>query len=213
MSDTGSGTVSTKPPTWSLELLFVVLSLTAQAMMTVELFEAGTVPGKLVSIVGIVLTGLGYTVARAKAAKSVLPTALFVGLFALFFVAQAGCTTGQRAGAGRIAGDLVDCMTPSAKDATGQLLPVFADALRNATADDGSIDKARITSVGKSIIAPTLQCAFVSALAEYGRQRTKDPNAPQSAEVSPNHAELAAALEELRAEWGGPRFKLEGGTL
>jgi hypothetical protein len=212
MTTDGTGTTSTKPPTLSLEFAMTALALIAQGLMTVELFEPASIAGKLVGVLGIVLTGLGYTVARAKAAKAVLPTSIYIAMLVLFVVSIAGsCTTGQRAAAGRVTGDSIDCLTPAAKEATGQLLPVFADAIRNATSPDGAVDKDRIKSVGLSLIAPTLRCAFVSAVAEAKRPRSSDPNALQSAELVPDRAQLSAAFEDLRAECGGPTFVLESG--
>lgn len=209
MSDNteGTGTVSTKPPAFTVELLFTVLALLAQGFMTVELFAPDSVAGKLVSVFGIVLTGLGYSVARARAVKSVLPTAILVLLVAALL---ASCTSGQRAGAGRVAGGFIDCMTPTAKEATGELLPAFADIIRNATSPDGSVDTERIENIGKGLIAPATQCAFTTAIKEAIRPRASDPNAPQSSELAPNAALLAHSYERVRASWGGPTFRLEG---
>lgn len=211
MTTEGTGTASTKPPAFSLELAFTALALIAQGFMTVELFAPDTVAGKLVSVLGIVLTGLGYTVATRARTKSVLPTALLV-LF-VFAVVSMSCTANQRAAAGRVAGDVVDCMTPAAKDAIGAFGPAMADVVRNATSSDGKVDWNPVKAVASPLKTPAQRCVLAAVIAEALRPSKPRADEPQSSPLQWDPASLAQGFEEVRAEWGGSSFKLESGTL
>jgi hypothetical protein len=207
MTTEGTGTASTKPTAWNLELLFVVLALTAQATMTVELFEAGTVPGKLVSIVGIVLTGLGYTVARAKAVKSVLPTAMFVGIFVLLAATLAsGCGSTAGIVTRKAAGDFYDCMKPDATKVALELAGVMDRAVRSAVNNDGTFDRSQLKDAAAPIKEPALRCAFATALNTVGR--IVGGSMAQSSPLEVSEQERAAALAEVSALYGGATFRL-----
>lgn len=130
----------------------------------------------------------------------------------LLIMMLVGCSgLGERAG--RVAAGVVDCMTPAAKTAIGEFGPAMADVLRNATGNDGKVDWAPVRSVSKSLASPAARCVLASVVAEALRPKKEDPNAPKSEGLSLDPADLRSGFDAIRAEWGGPTFKLEGGAM
>lgn len=112
---------------------------------------------------------------------------------------------------GRVAGGVIDCMAPAAKDAIGAFAPAFRDVVRNATSDDGRVDWAPVKAAASSLRSPAQRCVLAAVIAEVLRPRAKTDVQASALEADP--ASVSAGFEELRASWGGPSFALEGGTL
>jgi hypothetical protein len=170
--------------------------------------------------------GIELDVEIAMALTSPLIAAIFgqtavdvkkAGLAGLvLLVVACGSTTGQRlkAGAGRVAGDFIDCTTPAAVTTIGELGPAFANVIRNATSDDGKVDGAPVKQALGALKSPAMQCAAAAVFAEMLRPREPDPDAPQSSPLEVDPAELGAVFELLRTEhYDGARYQLEGGVL
>lgn len=124
------------------------------------------------------------------------------------------CGGGLREGSGRVAGDVVDCMTPAAQSAIGELGPAFGNVIRNATSDDGKVDWAPVKAAAAPLKSQALQCALAATMAELMRPRERDPNAPQSSPLEVDVEDLRAGWESIRIRhYGGATFKLPSGEL
>jgi hypothetical protein len=212
MSDgTTTPTQNTAPSRSTFETVLTLLAITAQALLTVELFEPGSVAGKLVAVVGMVFTGFGGSLLRRSGAK-ILPVALLVLLFGAVALSS-GCSwfksTGKRA-----AQSYVDCMQPAAIKLAIELKPTFRDLLKNATQNDGKIDWTPVRAAASSLTTPATRCAFSTVVAEAMRAVKNAASGVMSSPLDVDKADLAAGFESIRADfYGGETYKLESGTL
>ena len=82
---------------------------------------------------------------------------VLVGLTVGVLLGSLGGCTKTKGVAGRIAGDVVDCMTPAAQSAIGELGPAFGNVVRNATSDDGTVDWAQVRAAAAPLNTHALQ--------------------------------------------------------
>jgi hypothetical protein len=157
-------------------------------------------------LIGYVLGQSAVDVTKARAAASVIPLLLLVGL-----ASSHGCAGVERAG--RVAAGVIDCMTPTAKDAIGQFGPAVAELLRNATDSRGVVDWQPMRVVGRSLTTPAARCVLASVVAEALRPKAPRADAPQSSPLQWDPASLSAGFDSTRSDWGGATFALELGTL
>lgn len=148
------------------------------------------------------------------ASGGVTGVAILLGLVLSLGVSlQVGCK-GLQAGAGRVAGNVVDCMTPAARTAIGELVPVFGAAIRNATAGDGRLDREALRATAAPLTTALTRCAFSAAIAEALRPRPLSKDAPQSSALEVDAGELRTTYELIRdAYFDGATFKLATGSL
>lgn len=197
------------PPKFTIATIITLVAIVAQGLMTVELFAAHTVPGKILQVVAMVLTALGAPLV-ARAGSKVIPTALLVLLVAT--VVSSGCAgTGERLG--RVAAGTIDCLTPEASDAITTFGPALGNVVRNATSPDGRVDWTPIKDVGRSMKTPVAQCVLASVIAEALHPPKPRPDAPMSSALQWDPVSLSSGWEEMRGEWGGAKYQLASGTL
>lgn len=154
---------------------------------------------------------LEQTLEDRKAGPSVVLMLLLVAMVVspLFVACGPLKDSARHAGKG-----VVDCMKPEAKAMIGELAPTFLDVIKNATGNDGKIDRAPLRSAASSLTSELTRCAFAAAVAEVLRPKQKDPDAPQSSELGADPADVLASFDAIRAElYGGPVFQLETGPL
>lgn len=213
-AETTSAAVATtattlKPGHKTTEFALSLASIVLTACFATDVFPTGTLGAKIAIIAAITLTSIGYTVVRGN----VKAGAAMVLLFALAFApASFGC--GGRLGdaAGVASHGFVDCMKPEPQKMLGELRPVFQDVLRNATGGDGKVDRDVLRAAGMKLASDATRCAFSSVIAEVLRPHSLDPNAPQSAALEVDQAQLRAEYDAIRDDfWGGQSFKLEAG--
>jgi hypothetical protein len=151
-------------------------------------------------------------VKKAGAATTALILLLVIGVCA-GAVVSSGCATAADTGK-QAASGFVDCMKPEAKGAALELAPAFLDILENAIGNDGRIDWAPVRSVAGALTSDATRCAFTTAIALAMQPHALGAEAPQSAELAADPADVRAGFEAIRAElYGGTRFKLESGIL
>lgn len=136
---------------------------------------------------------------------------LFVALGAMLAVLSSSACGGRLGdAAGGASHGFVDCMKPEPQKMLGELRPVFQDVIRNATGGDGKVDRDALRAAGMSLASDATRCAFSSVIAEVLRPHSIDPNAPQSAALEVDQAQLRAEYDAIRDDfWGGQSFKLE----
>lgn len=185
--------------------------LSLLATLLTYLYASGLLTsGTTLAIAGIaatVLTALGYKVARV-----LIKTAGAVVLLVAISSSQIGCGR-AKASLGRVAGGVVDCLAPSAKDAIAELAPAFGAVLRDATSGSGTVDWAPVRAVAAPLKSALSRCAFASVIAEALRPSSPRADAPQSSPLQWDPVSLSAGFEELRVDWGGQQFQLSGGLL
>lgn len=178
---------------WLTKLSMVIGGLLASGLLTSESWL------RALGIACVVLSSLGYTVSR-----TMVKTAAVLALVAFGFH---GCAT-TKAAAGRVAGDVVDCMKPDAKAAIGELAPAFRDIVKNATADNGRVDWAPVRAVAAPLKSAATRCAFTAVIAEVLRPKTT-AGAPQSSALEADPADVMTGFEAIRADYfGGATFEL-----
>ena len=150
---------------------------------------------------------VGHTAVDVQKAKAASAAAL------VLLVALGACGPSSRAAAGRVAGDVIDCMAPTARDAIATFAPAIANVVRNATAPDGKVDWAPVRDVGRSLKTPAAQCVMASVIAEALRPPTPRPDAPLSSPLQWDPVSLVSGWEDLRADWGGKKYQLAAGVL
>ncbi len=203
-------TTTPAAPRFTFATAITLVALIAQALMLVEMFAPSSSPGKLLQVVGMVLTAFGAPLLARSGAK-VLPVALLVllavGLLPACTEQQAKDTTV------RIGKSAIDCLAPSVKPLAAELLPTFRDVLENAITGDGKLDEAPIRATAESLKSDATRCAFSIAMSELLRGAAKLAGAPMSAPLEVDKDAARATFEAVRAGWGGATFKLESGEL
>lgn len=210
--ETTPATPPTTPPTVKPGWKTTEFYLSLLATLLTALFASGVLTSStalaIAGMAATVLTALGYKVTR-----TLIKTGAVLALFVLATSSQVGCT-GLKEGAGRVAGNVVDCMTPAARTAIGELVPVFGAAIRNATAGDGKLDREALRATAAPLTTALTRCAFSAAIAEALRPRPLSKGAPQSSPLEVDAGDLRTTYELIRdAYFGGATFQLEAGPL
>jgi hypothetical protein len=201
-------------PKLTLATIITLVAIVAQGLMTVELFAAGSVPGKILQVIAMVLTAFGAPVLGRAVSSKALPTALLV-LVAAGMLLSIGCTKAQLKDAGaRAAQSYVDCMQPAVVSTVIELKPTYRELLELATGGDGKVDREALKSAAAGLKTPATRCAFSTVVAEAMRAVQSVASEVQSAPLAVDKEDLAATFELIRAEsFAGERYKLEAGTL
>ena len=200
-------TAGVKPGHKTTELAFGLL-----AAVLSTLFASGIIPTQgpiatVAAIAAITLTALGYTVSRTLVKTAALLALVVLGLGAT----QTACT-GFKTDAKDAAGKFVDCTKPALATTASELVPAFADVLRNATGNTGKVDWAPVNKVAAPLKSIASQCAFASVIAELLSPKAK-PGAPQSSPLAADPTDVLAGFGAIRAKWGGALYKTDGGQL
>lgn len=130
-------------------------------------------------------------------------------LLLLLLLLFAGCSF-LKAEAKQTGHAVIECVGSEAKQAIKTYGPTVDDVLVNATASDGSIDKARVKDATRGFVTNTAKCVLIDAIARALNPAPADPAAPKSSPLEAN----PAALHELAAELGGgATYHTPSGTL
>lgn len=105
----------------------------------------------------------------------------------------------------------IDCVADqAAKQAIAEFGPTVDDVLVNATAADGSIDRARVKSATRAFATNAAKCVLADAILRALKPADADPGAPKSSPLEASAAELLLLYAELA---GGKVYRTEHGTL
>lgn len=195
-------TETVTPPKFTFATAVTLAALIAQGLMTVELFPAHSVPGKILQVLAMALTAFGAPLLTRAVSSKVLPVAL------VLLVALAGCAHVQR-----VSDAYVDCLKPGIASTVSELLPAFRDVVENSISGDGTMDDSALKAAALPLKSAATRCAFTTAMGEVIRGAAKLPGAPMSAPLEVDPVQARAAFEGVRGAWGGEKFKIEGGLL
>lgn len=196
----------------SKKFITAIIALVVAAGAKFGLEVDGEVVAAILGVFAVLIGAQGATDVGKEAAKAKTTMIMLIAIACLSSTMPA--CSGAKGTAGRVAGDVVDCLTPTAKDAIGTFGPAIADVLRNATSNDGKVDWAPVKAVGKSFKTPAAQCVLAAVVAEALRPKPVDPEAPMSAPLQVDPAELLSGFDALRTElYGGTRYQFGGGVL
>lgn len=124
-----------------------------------------------------------------------------------------GCGSSQ-AGK-RVATNFVDCMTPAVLPTVMEYLPAMRQALQGSFDNVGKIDRAKLKETASTLKTEAGRCVLSSAVSELVRAATLAlrRGEPRSERMPVDVVDVQAAFEEVRTDWGGPIFRVEGGAL
>lgn len=218
MSDTQVPAPSpVKPGIKSTEFYVTILVSVVNALVLADVFPIESVIAKIISVISITLSGLGYTMIRGKAKAGGGTSSAGLALLAAGILGTSGASGfGLTAcgptikDAGRaVAGDVVDCGRAEVADLALQFAPTVVQLIQRATGADNRVDPPSLDAAFGSL-KEAGWCVVEKVAARVRQHLPALPGAPQSSALEVDAAHLDSSLAELRGRmFPGKTFRVE----